>query len=116
MAAWQLPLFFIAGTYQAGLGFATPAFGIHAVNLVCEAVLLGALCRLSGSVWAAVLWRAVGATIGELWQLSPGAEMHRTLWTTAAVLPVLLAPAAFGMAPRPTGQGADDAPVRPVLR
>jgi membrane protease YdiL (CAAX protease family) len=39
-ALWHLPLFFIAGTYQHGLGVGTPAFWLFMVTKFPDSILM----------------------------------------------------------------------------
>jgi uncharacterized protein len=65
-AAWHLPLFFIAGTYQAGLGVGTAAFwGFHGA-IVFGSVLYGWLYNASGgATFAALMFHGLGNVMAE---------------------------------------------------
>lgn len=90
-AVWHLPLFLVAGTYQAELGVATPAFWSFMLALVAGSVVYGWLYnRLSGVVFAAVLYHAGGNVVREL---SPDADAIIALGVEVALAAVLLAAA-----------------------
>jgi uncharacterized protein len=64
---WHLPLYFIDGTYQHGLGVGTPEFWASMVARVPLAVLLVWLVAgTKGAIAAAVLAHALGNVVGEL--------------------------------------------------
>jgi uncharacterized protein len=66
-ALWHLPLFFVAGTYQAGLGVGTPAFWAFFVALVAGTPIYAWLHNVArGVVFAAVLYHAGGNVAREL--------------------------------------------------
>jgi uncharacterized protein len=85
-SAWHLPLYFIEGTYQHGLGVGTPDFWISMLVRVPLAVLLVWLVvGTQGAVVAAVGAHALGNTVGEV--LATG----RTAMATELVLMSLAA-------------------------
>jgi uncharacterized protein len=66
-SAWHLPLYFIEGTYQHGLGVGTSEFWISMLVRVPFAVLLVWLVvGTRGAVVAAVVAHALGNTVGEV--------------------------------------------------
>jgi membrane protease YdiL (CAAX protease family) len=91
-AAWHLPLYFLAGTWQAEtVGFATPMFW-----LVMGNILVGSLFytwiynNTARSTLAAILFHFSGNAFGELFALSPRAELyHFALGAGFAVLILL---------------------------
>lgn len=103
---WHLPMFFIPGSYQAGLGIGTPAFwlffiGIIPVSLVCSWVYI----NTNRSTLASILLHAMINFTGEIILLSPQADnIYVLLWfpLAAAVIfitnPVTLMPRRKAMA------------------
>ena len=66
-AAWHLPLFFIADTYQAGLGVGTAAFWAFHLALIVGSPVYAWLYNAAGRVpFAAVLYHALGNLAREL--------------------------------------------------
>ena len=71
-ALWHLPLFFMEGTYQAGLGVGTSAFWAFNIALVVGSPIYAWLYNYSGQVtFAAVFYHALGNVVGELITDSP---------------------------------------------
>lgn len=63
---WHLPLFWLEGTYQAGLGVGTPAFwGFHAAILVGSPIYAWLYNASGGVVFAVVWFHAVGNVVAE---------------------------------------------------
>lgn len=66
-ALWHLPLFFVEGTYQAGLGLGTPAFWAFHLALLVGSPVYAWLYNASGGVlFAAVLYHGLGNVAREL--------------------------------------------------
>jgi membrane protease YdiL (CAAX protease family) len=66
-AAWHLPLFIIAGTYQAGLGVGTPAFWAFHLGIVAGSPVYAWLYNAAGRITlAAVLYHALSNVVREL--------------------------------------------------
>lgn len=66
-AAWHLPLFFISGTYQAGLGVGTSAFWAFNLGIMVGCPLYAWLYNATGRVTlAAVLYHGVSNLVREL--------------------------------------------------
>jgi membrane protease YdiL (CAAX protease family) len=66
-AAWHLPLFFITGTYQAGLGVGTPAFWAFNLGAVVGCPVYAWLYNAAGRVTlAAVLYHGLSNLVREL--------------------------------------------------
>ena len=66
-AAWHLPLFFITGTYQAGLGVGTPEFWGFNIAILVGCPLYAWLYNAAGRVTlAAVLYHALGNVAREM--------------------------------------------------
>ena len=64
---WHLPLFFIGGTYQAGLGFGSPAFWSFNLALIVGSPVYAWLYNASGQViFAPLLYHGLGNLFREL--------------------------------------------------
>lgn len=105
-ALWQLPLFFVEGTWQAGMALPSIAAAMFFANAMAQSLILAALYLATRCTWAAVLFQALTGLAGELWQLPVGAELHRTLWTLLAAVLVLLLRPPLGV--RPAQSAPDD--------
>ena len=65
-ALWHLPLFWLEGTYQAGLGVGTPAFWGFLAALLVGSPIYAWLYNASGRVVFSVVWfHAVGNVVAE---------------------------------------------------
>lgn len=95
--AWQLPLFFVKGTYHAGIELPSVVAAVFFVSLVSQSLLMTAFYLATRCTWAAVLFNGLMTLGGEAWQLPVAAEMHRALWTLLAAGVVLLAKPPFGI-------------------
>jgi uncharacterized protein len=79
-AAWHLPMFWLEGTYQHGLGVGTPGFWTFLAVLVVSSPIYAWVFDTSGQVvFAAVLFHAAG---------NLGAELIADAGTDAVVLAV----------------------------
>lgn len=89
--AWHLPLFFLAGTWQAEyLGFGTLLFWLWMINVIVESVLYTWIYNNTDrTILAAILFHFVGNAFGELFAISPQAEIYSTALSVAAVLLVI---------------------------
>jgi membrane protease YdiL (CAAX protease family) len=88
-AIWHLPLFFIAGTYQNGLGVGTRAFWLFMAAIIPESILITWLYNnTKRSILAAVLFHTMINFTGELFTLSGRAEIVFVLllYITTAVV------------------------------
>jgi len=64
---WHLPLFFIEGTYQAGLGFGTAAFWSYMGSILLTSPLYAWLYNASGgAILLPLLFHGLGNVLGEL--------------------------------------------------
>src|SRR5580698_8123773 len=90
-AAWHLPLFFYAGTYQQRLGAFTLDFWRFMLSMAAFDILAAALFNaMSDSVLAAVLFHCSFNLAGGLFDLSPaGAWVKDALTVTLAILVIL---------------------------
>lgn len=89
---WHLPMFFIPGSYQAGLGVGSSAFwvffiGIVPLSLVCSWVYI----NTNRSTLASILLHAMINFTGELILLSPRADdLYALLWFPVAIVVLLI--------------------------
>lgn len=89
--AWHIPLFFIDGTYQAGLGLGTArSFGYLLAILFQSFIMVWIYNNTSGSVPAAVLFHFMVNLVGEVVSLGLMADLTlATLWGVVALLVIL---------------------------
>jgi membrane protease YdiL (CAAX protease family) len=88
-ALWHLPLFFIQGTYQNGLGLGTLRFWLFFGDLVPKSVLYTWIYNNNRrSTMSAVLFHFVGNFTGELFTLPDRAESFKVLLVVVAALVV----------------------------
>lgn len=89
---WHLPLFFIQGTYQYGLGLGTRAYWIFNLGLVITSVIYTWIYNnTGGSIPAVILFHFSQNFSGELVELSESAELiHFQLTFILAVLVVVI--------------------------
>ncbi len=97
-AAWHLPLFFITGTYQAGLGVGTLAFWAFNIGAVVGCPVYAWLYNAAGRVTlAAVLYHGLSNLVRELVpDVSNAAEVG-----VEAALALIVTVAAWGWMRRP---------------
>ena len=88
---WHVPLFFIVGTYQEGLGFGTIESLEYLLMIFFQAlIMVWIFNNTSGSIPAAVLFHFMVNLVGEMVSLSGPSDMvMATLWGILA-LTVLL--------------------------
>jgi uncharacterized protein len=87
-AAWHLPLFAIAGTYQHQLGVGTEGFWLFLATLVPHAVVSGWIYLASGaSIFAVVVFHVLQNAAAELLSV-PGAEVTELLIVVALAVGV----------------------------
>jgi membrane protease YdiL (CAAX protease family) len=77
-ALWHLPLFFIEGTYQAGLGIASADAALFFGALLIDAVVLTWLVLRTRSLWSAVAYHWTTNLVGEALDLPFEAALVRT--------------------------------------
>lgn len=77
-ALWHLPLFFIEGTYQAGLGIASADAALFFGALLIDAVVLTWLVLRTRSLWSAVAYHWTANLVGEALDLPFEAALVRT--------------------------------------
>lgn len=84
---WHLPLFFIEGTYQNGLGVGTLSFWLFMLDKVPQSVLMTWIYNHNRrSTLSAVLFHFMVNFIGELFELTARADVFLILlWIVAAV-------------------------------
>ena len=86
--AWHLPLFFIQGSYQHGLGVGTQGFWLYMLDKVPQSILMTWIYNNTRrSTLSAVLFHFVVNFVGELFWLAPRAEvLYIASWWVAAVV------------------------------
>ena len=91
-ALWHLPLFWIPGAYQQGLGIGTPLFWQFIANIIAQTVLMTWIYNNTRqSTLAAILFHFMINFSGELVTLTPRAEGLQTfVWIGAAIAVVLV--------------------------
>lgn len=99
--AWQLPLFFIPGTYQAGIALGSIEGLLFFAGLFGQSLLMTAFYLATRCTWAAVLFHWITLLAGEAWELPVAAEGHRALWTLLIAAVLVLVRQPFGL------QGSD---------
>jgi uncharacterized protein len=89
-ALWHLPLFFLEGTYQHGLGFGSARFWLFNVFLLLLSVLYVWLCNGSrGSILIAILAHAGTNVAGSLIPQDTLSDLFRIVVTLVAVVVVV---------------------------
>jgi membrane protease YdiL (CAAX protease family) len=90
-ALWHLPLFFIKGTYQHGLGVGSRSFWIFMFNLLVSSILFTWIYNNTRrSTLSAILFHFMQNFIGELFELSVQAELFYFLLTIFAAALVVV--------------------------
>lgn len=91
-ALWHMPLFLIAGTWQAEhLGFGTQLFWLWMMAVVIESILYTWIFNNTRrSILSAILFHFVGNAFGQLFALSYRAEVYGQLLSIPVVLLVIL--------------------------
>jgi len=89
---WHLPLFWIEGSYQYGLGIGTPQFWLYMLDKIPQTILMTWLYNKNQrSTVTAILFHFTVNFVGELFNLSLRAEtIHIASWWVAALLVVVL--------------------------
>ncbi|MEZ4863481.1 MAG: type II CAAX endopeptidase family protein [Caldilineaceae bacterium] len=84
---WHLPLFCVAGSYQAGLGVGTPAFWLFLVGIVPLSVAFTWIYNNTGrSILAVILFHGMVNFTGELFDIAERANtISIGLWIIAAI-------------------------------
>lgn len=87
-ALWHLPQFYIAGTYQSGLGVGSLFFWLFLLNIVVSSILYTWIYNNTGrSTLAAILFHFMQNFTGELFELSIRADVLQCgVWIAAAVI------------------------------
>jgi membrane protease YdiL (CAAX protease family) len=84
---WHLPLFFIEGSYQAGLGVGTPAFWLFLAGIIPLSVACGWIYNHTRrSTLAVILFHAMVNFTGEIILLSQRADTYAMLWWFVAAI------------------------------
>ncbi|AXG10583.1 type II CAAX endopeptidase family protein [Haloplanus rubicundus] len=89
---WHLPLFFVADTYQSGLGVGTPEFWLFFVSVVPLSMALSWVYNnTSRSILAAILLHSSANFSGEIVAITPRADVYNVgLWVLFAVVIVAI--------------------------
>ena len=84
---WHLPLFFIEGSYQHGLGLGTSQFWLYMLDKVPQSILMTWLYNNNRrSTLSAILFHFMVNLVGELFDLTLRAEtFYILLWIVAAI-------------------------------
>jgi membrane protease YdiL (CAAX protease family) len=84
---WHLPMFFISGSYQAGLGIGTVAFWLFFLAIVPLSIIFTWIYNHTNrSTLATILFHAMVNFTGELILLSERADtIYNLLWFVAAI-------------------------------
>jgi uncharacterized protein len=90
-AAWHLPLFYFAGTYQQKLGLLTPDFWRFMASVAAFDIIAAALFNaMRESVLAAILFHFSFNLAGGLFELSPVGTWSRDAITVTLAIAVIL--------------------------
>lgn len=89
---WHLPLFFIQGTYQHGLGLATTAFWLFMLTILFQSIMMTWIFNNSSrSTLAAILFHFMVNYVGELLILTPQAEVYRVVvWAMLSLAVIII--------------------------
>jgi len=84
---WHLPLFFIQGSYQYGLGLGMAQFWLYTMDKVPQSILMTWIYNNNRqSTLSAILVHFMVNLIGELFGLTLRAEaLYSTLWIVVAI-------------------------------
>lgn len=84
---WHLPLFFVQGSYQAGLGVGTLAFWLFFIGIVPLSLVFTWIYNNTGrSTLAVILFHSMVNLTGELMALTERADTYSiVLWYVAAI-------------------------------
>jgi membrane protease YdiL (CAAX protease family) len=89
---WHLPLFFISGSYQQGLGIGTPQFWLYMLDKIPQSILMTWIynnCQRSTA--SAIIFHFMINFMGELFDLSlQGEIIYIVSWWVMAVIVVSL--------------------------
>ncbi len=88
-AAWHLPLFWIAGTYQQGLGVGTRGFWTFHLAILLATVVYAWVYNAAGRVTFAAVWLHAAANAANEFFAAEGAEVW-SVGLTAAIAAALL--------------------------
>jgi membrane protease YdiL (CAAX protease family) len=89
---WHLPLFWIQGTYQQGLGVGTSQFWLYMLDKIPQSIIIGWIFNnTQRSTASAVLFHFMVNFIGELVDLSLRAEMiYVASWWISALAVIMI--------------------------
>ena len=90
-ALWHLPLFFIPGTYQSGLGIGTLSFWLFLIALLPDSILYTWIFRnTQRSTLGAILFHFATNYSGELLDLDQGAMVIRFFLVTLIAVTIAI--------------------------
>jgi len=91
-SSWHLPLFFVEGSYQAGLGIGTLAFWLFVIGIVPLNVLFTWIYNNTGrSILAVILFHSMVNFTGEMIALTERADtISMALWFVLAISVTLI--------------------------
>jgi membrane protease YdiL (CAAX protease family) len=88
---WHLPMFFIEGTYQNGLGFGTLPFWLYMIAMIPESILMTWIYNNNRrSTLSAVLFHFTINFTGELFAVTERAEFYQVLLLVVAAIAVTI--------------------------
>ena len=90
---WHLPLFFIPGTYQNGLGIATPDFWRFFYLMIPNSIIYGWLYRYTGNnVGSSVIYHTLNNATGEALKFTGRSDTIRDIVITilAAIIGIIM--------------------------
>jgi membrane protease YdiL (CAAX protease family) len=86
---WHLPLFFIPGTYQQGLGVGSLSFWLFLIGPVAQSVLMTWIYNnTQRSTLSAVLFHFMINLTGQLFELTRDADLYQVLLQVAAAVAI----------------------------
>lgn len=86
-SVWHLPLFFIEGSFQEGLGFATREFWLFGLAIPVQSVTYAWIyVGTGGSIFSVVLFHVLQDVAGEVFSLEGAEGLELAIWAGLAVL------------------------------
>lgn len=89
---WHLPLFFVRGSYQHGLGVGTTAFWFFMFTIIFQSIVMTWIFNnTSYSTLVAILFHFMVNYVGEVVILTPQAEVYRVVvWAIVSLVVLFL--------------------------
>lgn len=86
-AGWHVPLFFLEGTYQHGIGFGNYGFFLYMLAFIFQTVIMTWIFNNTNrSILSAILFHFIVNFIGEMYDLSiDGESYYLLLWAIMAL-------------------------------